>query len=113
MEHLFTLYIITRLDTFGNVAAFLTFCFAGAAFVAFIMGLDGSDKAKQTMKKLIIASACSLTVFVLTPTQKDAMFVAGGIGVIEAAKSETVQRVASQSVEAVERWLTSVAPKKE
>lgn len=115
MEHWFTLYIITRLDAIVNISIIMTILLVFAAFAA--AGIahveNGFARAKQPIKKMLIAAACSLAVSVLTPSQKDVMFIAGGVGVIEAAKSETAQRVASKSVEAVERWLDSVSPKKE
>ena len=115
MEHWFTLYLITRLDAIGNISITMTFLFVLAAFA--VAGITYVEcefaRAKQPIKNMLIAAACSLAVFVLTPSQKDVMFIAGGVGVIEAAKSETAQRVASKSVEAVERWLDSVSPKKE
>lgn len=33
------------------------------------------------------------------------MFIAGGVAVIEAAKSDTAQRLASKSIVAIESWL--------
>ena len=112
MEHLFTLYLITRLDTIGWVAILLAVLFAAVAVFVLAVGyeVNSFDRAKTNARKLLIAAACSLFVAVFTPSQKDAMFIAGGAGVLEAVKSETVQRVANKSVEAVERWLGSIEP---
>ena len=112
MEHWFTLYLITRLDAIGAVALVLSLVLAIVALVTFSFGFSEGklDKAQPRVRKLLIAASCSLIVSVLVPSQKDALFIAGGIGVLEAAKSETAQRVANKSVEAVERWLDSVAP---
>ena len=112
MEHWFTLYLITRLDAIGWVAILLTVLFAFVAAFVLALGAESNsfDRAKTTTRKLLIAAACSLFVAVFTPSQKDALFIAGSIGVLEATKSETAQRVANKSVEAVERWLDSVAP---
>ena len=112
MEHWFALYLITRLDAIGWVAILLTVLFAFVAVFVLAIGYEFNsfDRAKPLGRKLLAAAACSLLVAVLTPSQKDALFIAGGIGVLEAAKSETAQRVANKSVEAVERWLDSVAP---
>ena len=112
MEHWFPLYLITRLDAIGWVAILLTVLFAAVAVFVLALGYDLNklDRAKPLGRKLLAAAACSLFVAVLTPSQKDALFIVGGVGVLEAAKSETAQRVANKSVEAVERWLDSVAP---
>ena len=112
MEHWFTLYLITRLDAIGWVAILLTVLFAFVAAFVLALGAEFNsfDRAKTTTRKLLIAAACSLFVAVFTPSQKDALFIAGSIGVLEAAKSETAQRVANKSVEAIERWLDAVAP---
>ena len=112
MGHWFTLYLITRLDTIGWVAILLTVLFAFVAAFVLTIGHEFNcfDRAKTNARKLLIAAACSLFVAVFTPSQKDALFIAGGAAVIEATKSETAQRVASKSVEAVERWIDSVMP---
>lgn len=112
MEHWFTLYLITRLDTIGWVAILLAVLFAFVAAFVLAIGYecDSFDRAKTNARKLLIAAACSLFVAIFTPSQKDTLFITRGIGVLKAAKSETAQRVANKSVEAVERWLDSVAP---
>ena len=112
MDHWFTLYLITRLDTIGCVAILLAVLFAVVAVFVLAVGYEFNDfdRAKTNARKLLIATACSLFVAVFTPSQKDALFIAGGAAVIEATKSETVQRVANKSVEAVERWLGSIEP---
>lgn len=51
----------------------------------------------------MFAVCCSTNI--LIPSQKDAMFIAGGVAVIEAAKSDTAQRLASKSIVAIESWL--------
>lgn len=112
MEHWFTLYLITRLDTIGWVAILLAVLFAAVAVFVLAFGYEANnfDRAKTNARKLLIAAACSLFVAVFTPSQKDALFIAGGAAVIEATKSETAQRVVSKSAEAVERWIDSVMP---
>ena len=112
MEHWFTLYLITRLDAIGSTALFLSPMLAIAALATFSWGISEGclDKAQPRVRKLLKAAFCSLIISVSVPSQKDAMFIAGGVGVLEAAKSETAQRVANKSVEAVERWLDAVEP---
>lgn len=112
MEHWFTLYLITRLDAIGAAAIVLSLVLAIVALVTFSWGVSEGklDKAQPRVRKLLIVAICSLIMSVLVPSQKDALFIVGGVGVLEAAKSETAQRVANKSVEAVERWLDSVAP---
>ncbi|HML83334.1 MAG TPA: hypothetical protein PKE37_16390 [Thiomonas arsenitoxydans] len=110
MEHWFTLYLLTRLDAIVWAALILMVLFPAASAFVLVVGYDSDklDRAKPLARKLLVAAACSLFVAVFTPSQKDALFIAGGAAVIEAAKSETAQRVAGKSVEAVERWLDSV-----
>ena len=112
MEHWFTLYLITRLDAIGATTLILSLVLALVALVTFSWGVSEGelDKAVPRVRKLLRVAICSLIISVLVPSQKDAMFIAGGAGVLEAVKSETAQRVANKSVEAVERWLDSVEP---
>ena len=88
MEHWFTLYLITRLDAIVGIAILLTVLFAAAAVFVLAFGYDFNrfDRAKINARKLLIAAACSLFVAVFTPSQKDALFIAGGVGVLEATK---------------------------
>ena len=112
MEHWFTLYLITRLDAIGAVTLVLSLVLAIVALVTFAWGVGERklDEAQPRVRKLLRVAICSFIISVLAPSQKDAMFIAGGVGVLEAAKSETAQRVANKSVEAIERWLDAVAP---
>ena len=112
MEHWFTLYLITRLDAIGATTLILSLVLAIVALVTFSWGVSEGklDKAQPRVRKLLIVAICSFIISVLVPSQKDAMFIAGGVGVLEASKSETAQRVANKSVEAVERWLGSIEP---
>ena len=112
MEHWFTLYLITRLDAIGVASLGLSLVLAIVALVTFSwgVGVGKLDKVQPRVRKLLIVAICLFIISVLVPSQKDAMFIAGGVGVLGATRSETAQRVASKSVEAVERWLDSVAP---
>lgn len=112
MEHWFTLYLITRLDAIGAGTFILSLVLAIVALVTFSWGgSEGKlDKAAPRVRKLLRVAICSLIISMLVPSQKDAMFIAGGVGALEAVKSETAQRVANKSAEAVERWLDGVEP---
>ena len=47
----------------------------------------------------------SVTMTALVPSKQDAMFIAGGVGVIEAAKAVKGSDIAKTSVKIVEHWL--------
>jgi hypothetical protein len=49
--------------------------------------------------------AIAAVLMTLMPSQKDAMFILAGTGVIEAAKTDTAQRIAGKSVDVVEKYL--------
>ena len=85
MEHWFTLYLITRLDTIGAAALILSLALAIAALITFSWGVseENLDKAQPRIRKLLKAAIFSLVISVLVPSQNDAMFIAGGVGVIE------------------------------
>lgn len=115
MNDLFLLYLLTRLNEIKCVLSTVSLT-AGVIFggVALMYGItamagdhDVSDKAKTAMwiwKPLV----ASLLLNTLLPTQQDVMFIAGGSAVLEAAKSDTAQRVASKSVQVVEKYLDGV-----
>lgn len=106
MENVFWLYLITRLDAVNSFAAVITFVLFSAGGFAVLYGLSESvDEARKLGKNLLTGAVVAALICAATPTKSDAMFIAGGAAVIEASKSETAQRIASKSVEAVERWL--------
>lgn len=113
MEHWFTLYLITRLDTIGWVAILLAVLFAAVAVFVLAFGYEANnfDRAKTNARKLLIAAACSLFVAVFTPSQKDALFI--GSGRCRCDRSHKVRNRAArgeQIREAVERLIDSVMP---
>ena len=82
--------------------------------------LDSSEEEEREMHKNMfksnikwIISLVALLIFI--PSKETAVYMAGGYGVQTVAesisKNEEVKRVASKSVEAVERYLDSVAEK--
>ena len=76
---------------------------------------EEQERHKNMFKSNIkwIISLVALLIFI--PSKETAMYMAGGYGVQTVAesigKSEEVKRVASKSVEAIERYLDSVAEK--
>jgi len=112
MESLWILYWITRLDTLIQTLSWVQ-GLAGALFLALgflrIVSSDLEVEEKALAKKWMPVFA---TVFILTsatkpfiPSKEDAMLIAAGVGITEAVKSETAQRLASKSVAVVEKWL--------
>lgn len=106
MEHIFWLYLITRLDAIqeASIIAAILLGFSGAMACAY--GYFEKDSPVYKLgRRLLAGFAVAIFVSIATPSKSDAMFIAGGTAVIEAAKSETAQRIASKSVAAVEQWL--------
>lgn len=121
MEHFWTLYWITRLDSLGTLFVILasvsTF---GAAFCVMSYIDSGKDfykeadeQARKTCKRYGILFAFLVLTFstakALMPSKEDAYFIAAGVGITEAVKSETAQRLASKSVGIIENWLDKQA----
>ena len=90
MEHWFTLYLITRLDAIGATTLILSLVLAIVALVTFSWGVSEGklDKAAPRVRKLLRVAICSLIISVLVPSQKDAMFIAGGAGVLDSVAPE-------------------------
>ena len=78
-------------------------------------GEEEQERHKNMLKSNIkwIISLVALLIFI--PSKETAVYMAGGYGVQTVAesigKSEEAKRVASKSVEAIERYLDSVAEK--
>ena len=116
MEYTFWLYLLTRLDEFKNfflgisVVTGLGFTLT-LVFSFIIIDCLGMDVCKRMLKWLGAVFLCAELICTLIPTKKDAMFIAGGVGVIEAARSATAQRIASKSVGVIERFLDDMNAK--
>lgn len=117
MEHFWTLYWITRLDSLGTLFVFLATVFAFGAFgCAVVYGCEaGSIYSKPNQSTLktskrwgvifVLVALLFSTAKALLPSKEDAYFIAAGVGITEAVKSETAQRLASKSVGVIEQWL--------
>ena len=82
--------------------------------------LDSSDEEAQERHKNMLKSNIKwiiplVALLIFIPSKETAVYMAGGYGVQTVAesigKSEEAKRVASKSVEAIERYLDSVAEK--
>ena len=110
MNEMFLLYLLTRLDVVVLTAMWVLVIGGVAWGIAVMVTLDNFlfDDGVAARKKLWpfwkVLAAC-VAVLVVTPSQKDAMFIIAGTGVIEAAKSDTAQRLAGKSVNVVEKYL--------
>lgn len=117
MEHFWTLYWITRLDSLGTLflilASVSTFATA-ICVMSYINSGEGfykkaDEQARKTCKRYGMFFAFLVLTFstakALMPSKEDAYFIAAGVGITEAVKSETAQRLASKSVGVIEQWL--------
>lgn len=119
MEYAFWLYLLTRLDSIKSslfALSWLTFALCALSFIVHLLASseyekEVKDKALWLSKKVIWVFVVAEIGCVFTPSQKDAMFIAGGIGVIEAARSDVAQRIASKSVGVIERFLDEMTVK--
>lgn len=115
MEYFWWLYLATRLDaiqgTFHGMVAISLAALGLIAFITFLCTIDNgefSDNWKVSRGYRYFAMVCLIVgVFgsALTPSKKDAMFIAGGVGVIEATKAVAGSKIAQTSVKIVEEWL--------
>lgn len=129
MEYFWWLYLATRLDSIGEWFGWMTIVSALMVLVALAgVGIASDDSiysheerisdekldaAKEKVRArfrpwrgwgmvLFVLFSCLYTA---TPSKKDAMFIAGGVGVIEASKAVAGSAIAKHSVDIVETWL--------
>lgn len=110
MNEMFLLYLLTRLDIIVCAAIWIL-AIGGTLWGIALMATcdsflfdDGAAARKKLWPFWKLFALC-IAVLVITPSQKDAMFIIAGTGVIEAAKSDTAQRLANKSVNVVEKYL--------
>lgn len=113
MEYFWWLYLATRLDSF--VHTFSGMIFFPLVFF-FIIGFAqlSTDNEFHLWERLkgyrYLATTCIVIGIIgtmITPSRKDAMFIAGGVGVIEAAKAVKGSAIAQTSVKIIEEWLNT------
>ena len=114
MNETFALYLYTRLDglkTLLSVGQFVFIVGAGTLVVIAIL-TTGSTRdagthllARRWLKPLTTAAALCSILQVVVPSRGDALFVIASTGVLEAAKSADVQRVAGKAAALVEKAL--------
>ena len=117
MEHFWTLYWITRLDSLGTlflILAVVSTLGVGVRVMNYIDCGEGpyrkaDETGMKTWKRYGMFFAFLMLTFstakALMPSKEDAYFIAAGVGITEAVKSETAQRIASKSVGIIEQWL--------
>jgi hypothetical protein len=117
-SEIFWLYLLTRLDGVLTVAVCVLIVYGlavvgGAIQTIEAYNLEYEDSfMKKVMDKLyVLITAIAVVVFV--PNQKDVAFILAGTGVIEAAKTDTAQRLAGKSVTVVEQYLDELLKKEE
>lgn len=125
MEYIGLLYLATRLDTISAAFGWLigiTVVMSIIGWVLTLIALDdnnyrGTDEEREAeqerdLKRIrrwrngsMVAFFIFVFCYALTPTKKDAMFIAGGAAVIEATKAVAGSAIAKHSVSIVEEWL--------
>lgn len=129
MQFAWLFYMISVLDnvrqTIGQIIPLTAiFGFLGAACVGLSYVLrNSSDNENKEDKELpaglrsfvklskltfilsVVFGLVLMLVQALLPTQKDAMYIVAGIGLVEAVQSDTAKTVASKSVQVIEGWL--------
>lgn len=128
MQYFWWLYLATRLDAIQCtffIFALLSGITCVVGMMIFLMSHDSAlwstygrtkdevvadqkifrSTVKKAAKWSLVVCICSTFMYSLTPTKKDAMFIAGGVGVIEAAKAVKGSEIAKTSVKIIENWL--------
>jgi hypothetical protein len=113
MDNIFLLYLLTRLDALQGLFIGLTIVCGFVALMCIIIGNVEEIKGVVNWgRRAAFGAVISAICATLVPTQKDALFILAGIGVIEAAKTDTAKRIASKSVQVIEDFLDSQINKK-
>lgn len=122
MDSMWMLYWITRAINLRDMAGGgFWACVIGLGFLAFVRDIALSEQ--DTVSKfevwsfgILVAFFTSMTLFfgacfIFMPTKEEAAVIVAGGAVVEAAKSETAQRLASKSVTILENSLDNILGK--
>ena len=120
MEVALFIYSLSILENIQILLAIAVAILFMCSFINSLLSLDSSEEEERERHKNMLKSnikwIVSLVVLLIfIPSKETAVYMAGGYGVQTVAesigKSEEAKRVASKSVEAIERYLDSVAEK--
>lgn len=123
MNEALWLYAFTRLDSIKDLLLFSMFVLTLMAAISGVITATtaqsdwpGDKRSNAVARPVLKVSLPVLFVVsilqVMTPSKDDAIFIVAGTGVIEAAKSEHVQRVAGKAAAVVEKALDDYLDKK-
>jgi hypothetical protein len=112
---IFLLYLLTRLDAIQGLffAATTALWIGGFASGLWHFIENEGDAAWRAIRRFMPYAIGCAVITALIPTKGDAMFIAAGAGVIEAAKSDTAKRLAGKSVQVIEDFLDKQLTKKD
>jgi hypothetical protein len=108
MEYFWWLYLATRLDAiqsmFGSMVAGSVLVSLPLWMASIDVGMEKTRVYRWTLGAIFAVGVIGCT---LVPSKKDAMFIAGGVGVIEASKAIAGSEIAKKSVSVIEQWLAN------
>lgn len=116
----FLLYLWTRLDSLVAVATIGALVLGmGTAATGIAYGIGSVDREEwaprvgAVFRRFVTGLAVCVLLLILTPSSKDAIYIMGGAAVLEAAKTEQAQRLASKSVQLIEQTLDGYLKQKD
>ena len=108
MEYFWWLYLATRLDAIQNMFGWMIAVSVLVSPPLCLASIDiGMEKTRVYRWTLGAIFAVGVIGYTLVPSKKDAMFIAGGVGVIEASKAIAGSEIAKKSVAVIEQWLAN------
>lgn len=116
-SEIWLIYLITRLDVLLTFAKWGLAITVAAAFASIFIASsmietrsleDDGPMIARWWRKFAFVPIVSLLLIAFVPSQEDMKFIIAGTGLIEVAKSDSAQRVASKSVQVVEQYLDTI-----
>ena len=109
MNETFLLYVLTRLDGIQYFLSLLSWVGCCALFIYILIETTEEGKSvSEAAGPYWIPLALCIILTLLVPSKDDAIFILAVTGVIEAAKTDSAKRIASKSVEVIEKYLDSI-----
>lgn len=120
MDSMWMLYWITRAITLKDVSGGLwaaSICIGLISILVYVASFSerNSDGFRKLIGKVFAVNACFFIFagvsYIMCPTKEEAAVIVAGGAVVEAAKSETAQRLAGKSVMILENSLDNILGK--
>ena len=113
MNTLLLMYLLGNANAIYSGFVAFGVLFLAISIILLIFALDHSVFPKKTIIAFLVSSFLCFVIGIVMPSSKTIMLMAGGSIVVEAAKTEQAQSIASNGVKVIDNYLKQILDEQE